>query len=132
MDTKIKFGFCHFRNAWFLLALCLFLIHLIFERILNWRIAFWDNYGDPLIFMPIFLHFILWEDRFVRKKGSEYILSWKKCLLWWVIISILVEYFFPKWNEGFTADYFDVLAYGVGTIFYMLFMNRPLDCGEKD
>lgn len=131
MGNRIKLGFCHFRNAWFLLALSLFLIHLILERGLNWKIPFWDNYGDPIVFMPIFLHFILWEDRFVRKKGTQYILSWKKSLFWWVIISIIVEYFFPKWTDGFTADYLDVLLYGLGTLFFMVFMNRPLDCAEK-
>ncbi|HTO14274.1 MAG TPA: hypothetical protein VLZ83_00775 [Edaphocola sp.] len=90
------------------------------------RIPFADNYLDPLLFMPILLHCILWEQRFIFKKGLNFKLGTSEIIIWLIIISILTEYFFPKWNLGFTADIWDVFPYGLGTIFFMLFMNKPI------
>jgi hypothetical protein len=41
-----------------------------------------------------------------------------------LVLSILFEVFFPRWSDGFTADYWDVAAYAAGGFLFYHIVNR--------
>lgn len=113
-------------QAWFLGAVTLVAIHQIMQKVLNWNFPILDAYLDPLLFMPILLHLILWERRFIFKKGRHYILPWIEILAFFILVSVLCEYLFPRWSTRFTLDYWDVLCYAIGAMIFGLFLNKSL------
>ena len=83
---------------------------------MNIRFKLGDNYLDPLLLMPILLHLIKWERQWLLKR--KYTFRFVEIIVWTVSISIIAEYFFPKWNNKFTADCIDVLLYFAGAVIY--------------
>lgn len=138
--TFARFSDSHMRTdvnqmlirPWFIGVLILVLIHQIAQKVLVLNIPILDSFLDPLLFMPILLHLILWERRFLFGKGFRYVLSWKQIIVNLVFVTILCEYFFPRWNAAFTMDYLDILCYSLGTLLFGKFLNIPLrDTSKK-
>lgn len=102
----------------------IFLTHQILEKVLHIHISLLDKYLDPLLAMPIFLSGILLERRYVFYKTEEYFLSPIDIIASTLFMSIIAEVLFPYWNKGFTADWWDVLCYVLGSIYFYLFMNK--------
>jgi hypothetical protein len=117
-------------RPWFIGMLTLVLIHQIVQKALGLNIPIVDSFLDPLLFMPILFHLILWEQRFLFGKGNSYVLSWKKMITVLIFISVFCEYFFPRWNDNFTMDYWDIICYIIGTLFFGLFLNISLKTRE--
>lgn len=113
-------------RPWFIAILTLVAAHQITQKILGLNVAILDYYFDPLLFMPILLHLILWERRFLFRKGIRYVLSWVQILSILIFVSVLCEYFFPRWSNNFTMDYWDILCYTIGALIFGLFLNIPL------
>ncbi len=100
----------------FILSVSLFLLHQLAQKLMNINFEPADNYLDPLLLMPILLHLIKMERQWLLKR--KYTFRFWEIILWTVSISIITEYFFPKWNNKFTADYIDVLLYFAGVVIY--------------
>lgn len=113
-------------RPWFLVLLFIALLHQVVQKILRINIKVVDSFLDPLLLMPILLHLILWERRFLFGEGGRYTLSWKQLILILTFVSILCEFFFPNWSDRFTRDYWDVLCYTIGTLFFGLVLNKPI------
>lgn len=112
-------------NAWFTGMLLLALLHQSLQKLLEIRIPVIDNYLDPLLLMPMLLHLMLWERRILFKKDLQYVFSLSEVIILFIIVSFVVEYLFPRWNAGFTADGWDVVCYACGTIIFYFFFNVP-------
>ncbi len=112
-------------RPWLIILLLIGLSHQVSEKIfyINFRLV--DNYLDPLLLMPVILHLCLWEKRVLYKKGNEFTFTTIQLVVYFVFISIVSEYFLPKWKPGFTSDIWDVFCYGVGTLFFAIFLNKP-------
>lgn len=74
--------------------------------------------------MPIVLTLALAGMRFII--SSSYRLSLWQISMSTLIFSVFFEYFIPQFDPRFTADPFDVLAYILGAIAFMLWGNRPI------
>ena len=114
---------------WFVIAVLILVLHQVWERIFHIHVAFLDNFLDPVLLMPITLHLLLWEKRMLFKRGVNYVFSPLELLLYFVLISIVCEYLFPRWNSYFIADFRDVICYGIGTVLFMIYFNTP--AGKK-
>src|SRR5690606_889639 len=112
-------------QGWFLVALALAIAHQVLQKILQVSIPFVDSYLDPLLFLPILLHLILLERRYLFGKGPSYILSWSQMFAVFVLISVVCEVLFPRWSSSFIADYKDVICYLIGGILFGIFLNSP-------
>jgi hypothetical protein len=110
-------------RPWFIGMVTLVLIHQLIQKILGINIPLADSFLDPILFMPILLHLILWEQRFLFRKDYSYILSWRQMITVLIFVSILTEYFFPQWNNNFTMDYWDIICYLIGTLLFGLLLN---------
>ncbi len=99
------------------------------QKLMNISFPLADNYADPLLLMPVLLHLIKIERQFLFQKKYNFTLP--EVILWSVVISIITEYFFPKWNTKFAGDIIDVLLYFAGALLYFFTdrskMNKQLE-----
>lgn len=116
---------------WFIIALAVVGLHQFVQKICGISIPLIDSYLDALLFMPIALHLLLWEQRLLFSKGHHYTFSKPKLFLYWLVMSIIAEYLFPIWHHGFTADIIDVLCYALGTLAFNLIGNKPAKAYTK-
>ena len=102
-------------------AMSLLLAHQFFQKVLLIRIPFLDNWLDPFLSMPILLGLILMERRWFYKNKKSYSFSILETVIAVLFFAIIFEFVFPKYSNGFTFDWWDFLAYGLGGIlFYFL------------
>ena len=97
----------------------LFLMHQYLQRQLQFNITFLDNYLDPVVLMPLILYAVLWERR-ILLRNKNIILSYIDIFGYFLLMVIFGEILFPLISEKFTADYWDILAYAVGTLAYVI------------
>ena len=97
----------------------LFLFHQYLHNETDINITFLNNYLDPFVLMPLLLYAVLWERRIVLK-NKNMVLSYTDIFGYFVLMVILGEVLFPFASEKFTADYWDILAYALGTLAYII------------
>lgn len=114
-----------FLRPWFIVILTIALTHQVLQKIFSFNILVIDSYLDPFLFMPILLHLILFERRYIFGKGASYRLPWYQILTIILFVSIVSELLFPRWSAEFTADYIDVIVYFIGGIVFGVFWNVP-------
>lgn len=107
-------------NPRFIVPFLLFLGHQLAQKALGFHQAFIDSYLDPLLLMPILLHLILWERRYLFDRGADYQLPLSDIILILILVSVLTEHAFPLWNDAFTADQWDLFCYFTGSLFFYL------------
>jgi hypothetical protein len=97
----------------------LFLFHQYLHNETDINITFLNNYLDPFVLMPLLLYAVLWERRIVLK-NKNMVLSYTDIFGYFILMVILGEVLFPFASEKFTADYWDILAYALGTLAYII------------
>src|SRR5690606_35085535 len=90
-------------HPWFIILFLLFSGHQIAQKLLELKHVLLDSYLDPLLLMPLLLHLVLWERRYLFNKGQSYTLPLKDIIILLVIVSVLSEYALPLWSSAFTA-----------------------------
>lgn len=100
----------------FVICTTLFLIHQYLQKYLGIGVKVADSYLDPLLAMPILLHLVNLERKWITKKKP---LSdgemWGYCLL----VAMIAEVIFPLITPNFTYDLLDIVLYLTGTIIYL-------------
>ena len=104
------------KRYFFWLCLVLFLIHQLLQKGFGIYLPFLHAYLDPFLAMPILLGIFDWERHW--RYGAEPLRVWEVVVVT-IVFSILFEWYFPRWNARFTADWWDVVAYGLGTAIYV-------------
>lgn len=104
-------------------SVLLLLAHQFFQKILSFKIPILDNWLDPFLSMPILLGLILVERRWFLNRTSKgdfksYKFSHLEIAIAVLFFAFVFEYIFPKYSEGFTFDWWDFLAYGLGGLFF--------------
>lgn len=122
-------------------AVLLLLTHQFFQKILLFKIPFLDNWLDPFLSMPVLLGLILVERRWFLNRKSEsdlpysqgdlkspceyhsYNLSKLETVITVLFFALIFEFIFPKYSDGFTFDWWDFLAYGLGG--FLFYIKQP-------
>jgi len=102
----------------FIASALLFLGHQYLQLIMGINITFLDNYLDPTVLMPTLLFAVLWERR-ILLKNKNMVLSYNEILGYFLLVVIFGEIIFPLFSDRFIADYWDILAYAIGTLAYI-------------
>jgi len=102
----------------FIASALLFLGHQYLQLIMGINITFLDNYLDPTVLMPTLLFAVLWERR-ILLKNKNMVLSYTEILGYLLLVVIFGEIIFPLFSDRFIADYWDILAYAIGTLAYI-------------
>lgn len=86
------------------------------------------EYLDDVLCLPIVLSVILVIHRRFRLQSSEYILPFSHVLLSLLVIATLFEAVLPIASSRFVGDPIDVLAYILGALFFLRYINVPQLC----
>jgi hypothetical protein len=112
-----------FKNIYFLTTCILFGINQGVERLLGIYIPFIHAYLDDLLAMPVVLGLTLQVFRWIHPLKTRFYFSKIQLTVGWVYFSFLFEVLLPQWADIYTADIWDVVCYGVGTIIFDRFIN---------
>lgn len=113
-------------NNWFFKSTSFFYLSVFIGRRAGWKYPdLINSYATDLIFLPMLLMFVLWLTRIV-KRNPTLGLSNIMIFVVFVYVSVVFEYFLPLQNKIYTADWLDVLMYGLGSIFFYFFQKRFL------
>ncbi len=82
-----------------------------------------NNYANDLLYLPLVLGAIEFIIRCV-KRDSSFRLPLCFVILLAISYSIFFEYYLPKVNSRYTADWIDVVLYFVGGIVYFFIGNK--------
>lgn len=112
-----------FKNLYFLTACVLFWINQAVERLLGIYIPFIHAYLDDLLAMPVVLGLTMQVFRWIHPLKNRFYFSKMQLTVGWLYFSFLFEVLLPRWSDIYTADIWDVVCYGVGTIIFDKFIN---------
>jgi hypothetical protein len=98
----------------------IFLLHQFIQYILGWSTPWVDAYLDPLLALPILFGLLLFERRLIF---GVHRLSLFEVSLASVVLMVIFEEGFPRWEPAFVRDYYDHLAYLAGAAYFWYFVN---------
>jgi len=108
-------------NSLFIFSFILFSIHQILQKKLGISFVWIDSYLDDILFMPIVLNLLLVERRLYYTSNETYKFSKLDYIIITIFLGIVIEIGFPMISNAFTFDYYDFLAYAVGTMIYIAY-----------
>ena len=111
------------KNKYWWFVIILFIGHQILQKVMGIAIPILDNQLDPFLCMPLLLSLWQLERHYLWKLPIR--LSIAEIVSATLLLMFLFEYFFPLWHAGFTADYYDLIAYSLGSLFFFFFINPP-------
>lgn len=113
-----------------IISAVLFVVHQYLQLIAHINITFLDNYLDPFVMMPILLYLLVWERRLLLRKRTL-LLPNTHIFGYFVLAVIFGEVLFPLLNKRFTADYWDILSYGLGSLIYGIVQQINMAADSK-
>lgn len=108
----------------------LFLAHQLSQKGLGISLPFLDQYLDTFLLPPLLLTGLLAEWRDLYQLGERYVFSSLVLVLLTLVLLITSEVVFPSLSSQFTADPYDGLSIALGSLFFYLFLNKPLRQGK--
>jgi hypothetical protein len=84
--------------------------------------TWFNNYADDFLFIPISLGYALAAHQYFVSK--HFVFSFWQITATWLIFSVLFEGIYPQYSLQFTRDYWDILVYGLGAIFFKIYLNQ--------
>lgn len=112
-----------FRNPLFVVCCILFWVNQWIERS-GIVLPFIHAYADDLLAMPVVLGITLQVMRWLYPGGGLLVFSWLHVLVGWLYFSLLLEGLLPLLSNTYTADPWDVLCYGIGSLTFYFWINR--------
>jgi hypothetical protein len=109
-------------SNYFWFSFLLFTANQILERF--YKIPWLYSYLDDLLAPGIVLGFSLFFFQKVFPADKEFRLDDKLLISFLVLYSLLFELIFPWTDPRHTADYWDILAYAIGTLAFRFLGNR--------
>jgi hypothetical protein len=110
------------KNLAYWLAILIFILDKIIQNFFHAPIWL-SSYLDDFLLLPIFLgSALLVQQKFINQKFTFKITL---VIVVWLIFSVLFEFLFPSLISGYTSDYWDILVYGLGGVYYLAFINYP-------
>ncbi len=95
-------------------------------RLLGLRLTWADAWLDDLLCLPLILALVLAVHRTWRVGHDRYVLPVVQIVVVWIMVTLVFELALPRVDAAFTSDPLDVAAYGVGAVFFQIFLNRPI------
>ena len=109
-----------FRRPGWYIALILFALHQGLQYGLGVNIPLIDGYLDPLLCIPIILGG--WVEEASLKFGPLR-LGRIDVLTAVIVLGLLFEEVWPRWQPLFVRDWWDYLAYALGGLWFWFFVN---------
>lgn len=113
------------RNPYFWLPCILFWANQYLERIEGLFLPFLHSYLDDLLAMPVVLGITLQIFRWIYPGKNPMIFTKKQVIIGVVYFGVLFEGLLPAWSPVYVADPLDLVCYGIGSIYFWIFINHP-------
>ena len=120
-----------FKNPIFIFASLAFWVNQYLEKSLGIFVPIYHAYGDDLMAMPVVFGLCLQVMRWIHPLGSQLTFSRKQVISGLAYFSIVFEIVLPLISKTYTADPLDVICYGLGTLVFLKFMNKPAPQPKK-
>lgn len=120
-----------FKHPIFIFASLAFWVNQYLEKSLGIFVPIYHAYGDDLMAMPVVFGICLQVMRWCHPMGSQLTFSVKQVIIGLVYFSVVFEIALPIISKTYTADPLDVLCYGLGTLVFLKFMNKPSHQSKK-
>lgn len=120
-----------FKHPIFIFASLAFWVNQYLEKSLGIFIPIYHAYGDDLMAMPVVFGLCLQVMRWYHPMESQLTFSVKQVIIGLVYFSVVFEIALPIFSKTYTADPLDVLCYGLGTLVFLKFMNKPAPQSKK-
>ena len=115
MNTLLNKWFITFSLIWFIIFICTKLGYYFY-----WPIQY---YLIDLLAVPIIAQLCLWWMRLILQKPNYSLSKWNILILI-IALSLVFEIYLPTKNARYTGDYFDVMMYFLGGLFFLGRMNN--------
>lgn len=109
-------------NWFFLLSTITLISHQIIQKVYGIRIPLLDNYGDDFFAMPFVLTLFTIEQYLWKRRITG--LSIFEISTFTIIFAVFFEFIVPLFNPNYTKDYWDLIAYALGSFTFVLFINK--------
>ena len=100
-----------------------------FKLIHSWYL---HSYFEDVLALPLILGFTLIIMRSLVYRTGRYELTATQIIYTLGIVILLFEFILPKKSNQYIQDYYDILAYLVGTLFFSFVMNKPIETVDSD
>lgn len=115
------------RSPVFISCCILFVAHQLLQKVWGIELPVIDAYLDSFLLMPLLLTLLVVERRWLFRRGSGYCLNLLDVVMATLLVALVAELVFPALSARFTSDWWDVLAYGLGsTLFYYTINCYPI------
>lgn len=75
------------------------------------------NYYADLLCLPVLLPLVLWTLQRM-KRTPNLTLNKMMIIFAWLYVSVLFEFILPHFSHQYTADYWDIMMYGIGALVF--------------
>ncbi len=117
------------RHPLFLVGAGLYLLSAAHKRNIVEPWPFWPHfltsYLADFLALPLELTLALWLLRRFYFRNPTFVLPTSWIIGTWVVFAVWFEGILPHFSTAATADWLDVLAYGVGGLVFWHWLNRP-------
>ena len=108
----------------FILCTVLFFVHQLMQKVLDIHFDLVDRYMDNFLAMPIILSLLVIERSYLLGRKHRYRLSGLEIVVATFVIVMVAELLFPLLSRNFVTDWWDVLFYALGSLFFYLTINK--------
>lgn len=111
------------KNPYFVIACLIFWMNQLLEKVFGIFLPWVHEYLDDLLAMPVVLGITLQVFQWIHPKKEKFRFSKTQVAVGWIYFSFLFEFLLPKYSERYTADVWDVFAYGIGAVVFYSLIN---------
>src|ERR1700761_2846378 len=112
-------------NRWFTACCIIWLVTTIFRK-LHHPLPYVNGYINDAVAIPVIANLTLCFQRVVVIKNNFYTFLPRYVIFIVVYVSFVFEWLLPGFSKTYTGDWWDVLLYVIGGIFFYKVMNRPI------
>lgn len=114
-----------FKNPYFYIPVLIFAVNQVLERYFKLFIPFAHSYLDDLLAIPVILGITLQVYRKIHPKKDTFSFTKTQILVAVIYVSVVFEWFLPRFSTTYTSDILDVICYFVGGLyFYFLILAK--------
>lgn len=114
-----------FKNPFFYILVLIFAVNQVLERYFKLFIPIAHSYLDDLLAIPVILGITLQIYRKIHPKKDAFSFTKIQILVAIIYVSVVFEWFLPRFSTTYTSDIFDVICYFVGGFyFYFLILAK--------
>jgi hypothetical protein len=112
-------------NPWFIAGCIIWLVTTIFRK-LHHPLPYVNGYINDAVAVPVIGNLTLCFQRVVVIKNNFYTFLPRYVIFIVAYVSFVFEWLLPKFSTTYTGDWWDVLLYVIGGVFFYMMMNKPI------